>query len=116
MIAAMRGSDIVFTPRFRPLDRPADLLGKCSHQTVFRIKENLGSKAAAHLRGKDAHLCLGNAEDEGGHQQPHDVRILRGHPHGIFLRGGLVLRDRPSHLHHIRNEALVDQPLFDHNF
>ena len=115
VVAAVRRGHVVLAPRLDPLDRPADLCGERGHEHVLVVEVDLRPEAAADVRRDAAHLRLGDAEDERGHQQAHDVRRLRGHPDRVLAGRRLVLRRRAAGLHRRRDQALVDEALLDHD-
>ena len=54
------------------------------------------SGTAAHVGRHHAHLVLGDAQHEGAHQQPLDVRVLVGHVQRVVVVGRVVAGvDRP---------------------
>ena len=60
----------------RPLDRPAEPCGGPGDERLLGVVEDLGAEAAADIGRDHAQLVLGDAEDEGAHQQADDVRVL----------------------------------------
>ena len=108
-------SGVVLAPRLLPLDRPPDLLGQSRHQHVLVVQEDLRAEAAADV-GRDAtHLRLRDPEDEGCHQQAHDVWVLRAHPDRVLACRRLVCGGRATDLHRVGDKPLVDQPLLDND-
>ena len=60
----------------------------------------------------DPDLGLGHAEDRG-EQEPQDVRVLRGRPHGELLAGRV--HDDGARLHERRDESLLAVLPLDHD-
>ena len=92
-----------------PLDRAADRLGGEGDEGLLGVVEDLRAEAAADVRGDDPQLVLGDAEHEGAHQQPDDVRVLRGGPERVLVVAGVVLADRGPRLHGVRHQPVVDE-------
>ena len=92
-----------------PFDRAADRLGGEGDEGLLGVVEDLRAEAAADVRGDDAQLVLGDAEHEGAHQQPDDVRVLRGGPERVLVVAGVVLADRGPRLHGVRHQPVVDE-------
>ena len=76
VIAAVRRRAVVLRAALDPLHRPSERLGERPDEHVLRIEKDLRAESATDLRRDAAHLRLGNAEDEGGHEEPHDMRSL----------------------------------------
>jgi hypothetical protein len=55
-----------------------ELLAGPHQRGLFAVQEDLAAEAAAHVGRDHAHLVLGDAQHEGAHQQPLDVRVLVG--------------------------------------
>src|SRR5205814_88468 len=92
-------------------ERAADLLRGPREDTLFGIDEDLGTESPADIRRDDAELVLGDAEDEGAHDEPMDVRVLRGHPQCQVLRRLVIARERRARLHRDGGEALIGETL-----
>ncbi len=71
--------------------------------------EDLGAEAAAHIGGDDAQLALRDLQDEGAHQKPDDMGILRGGVERVLPGRPIEFGDRGAGLHGIGDETLVDQ-------
>ena len=93
----------------RPLDRAPDLLGRPGDDRLLGIVIDLGAEAPTHVGGHDAQLVLGDAEDEGAHQEADHVRVLARGVERVVARGGIVLADRGARLDRVRDEAVVDE-------
>ena len=78
-----------------PFHRPAEELGGAGDEGLLAVVEDLRAEAAADVRGDDAQLGLGDAEDEGAHQEADDVRVLAGGEEGVFVGAGVVLGRPP---------------------
>ena len=76
---------------------------------------NLAAEAAADLGGNHAEAILRNAADER-HDEPDDVRVLRGVPERELAGRGNVMRQRPARFHRCRDQALLDDPVADDDF
>ena len=113
VIAAVRRRDVVLAAGLDPLDGPADLLCERRHEHVLVVQEDLRPEPAANVERDAAHLRLGDPEDEGGHQEPHDVRVLGGHPDGVLPGDRVVVGRRAPHLHRRGDQPLVLDPLAD---
>ena len=99
VIPAVGRRAVVLRAALHPLHRPSELLGERPDEHVLRIEEDLRAESATDLRRDAAHLRLGNAEDEGGHEEPHDVRSLRRHPDRVLAGRRVVGADCAAWLH-----------------
>ena len=115
VIAAVRRRDIVLAARLGPLDRPIQRHGAEHGDEISGIGRHLAAEPAADLRRDHAQLVLRHAGDRRT-QEAEDVRVLRGDPEGQLTRRAAPLRQRGARLHGIRDEALLDDPLLDHDF
>ncbi len=93
----------------RPLDVAVELSRTPGQADILGIQEDLGAESAAHVGRDHAHLVLGQAHDEGRHQQPLDVRVLVGHVQRVLVIGAAVAADGRARLHGVGNQAVVDQ-------
>ena len=109
MVAAMRVGQEGLAALGRPLDRPADALAGPDQRRLFGIEEDLRAEAAADVGRDDAHLRFGQAEHEGTHQQPLDVRVLVGHVQRVALVVPRVLRIRRARLHRVGDQPVVGE-------
>ena len=78
VVAAVRVGEERLAALGGPLDRPADPLARPDQGDVLGVEEDLRAEAAADVGRDHPHLRLGQAEHEGAHQQPLDVRVLVG--------------------------------------
>ena len=78
VVAAVRVGQERFAAIGGPLDRTVDLFRRPDHRGLFGVEIDLGAEAAADVGRDHAHLVLGQAQHERGHQQPLDVRVLVG--------------------------------------
>ena len=92
----------------RPLHRPAHLARRPQADDLFRIDENLRAEAAADVGRDHAQFVLRRHADEGGDDQPRDVRVLRGIPEREIVGAGVVFGERRARLDRIRHQAVVD--------
>jgi hypothetical protein len=92
----------------RPLDGAVELWPP-RWRHVLGVQEDLGAEAAAHVGRDHAHLVLGQAQHEGRHQQPLDVRVLVGHVQRVLVRGAVVAGVGGARLHRVGDQAVVDQ-------
>ena len=76
VVAAMRVGQEGLGAVARPLDRPADALGRPDADRLLGIDEDLGAEAAADVGRDDAQLVLGRDADEGREHEAGDVRVL----------------------------------------
>ena len=107
MVAAMRVGQEGLAALGRPLDRPADALAGPDQRRLFRIQEDLRAEAAADIGRDDAHLAFGQAQHEGAHQQPLDVRVLVGHVQRVGVVVPRVVRVGRARLHRVGDQAVV---------
>ncbi len=113
VISPVRVRQVRLAAGRRPADRPLELARRPGADDLLVVEEDLGAESAAHVGGDHAHLVLGDAEHEGAHQEPMDVRVLRGHPERQLARGVLVARDAGPRLHRVGDQALVHDALLD---
>ncbi len=90
-----------------PLDRPTQLLARPDQRRLLAVEEDLAAEAAADVGCDDAHLVLGNAEHEGAHQQPLDVRVLVRHVQRVLVAGRVPVRVRRARLDRVRHQPVV---------
>ena len=92
-----------------PLHRPVHLLRRPGDDDVLGVEVDLRAEAAADVGRDDAHLVLGQAEHEGGHQQPLDVRVLARDVERVAVVGAAVARVRRARLDRVRDQPVVDE-------
>ncbi len=92
-----------------PLHRTRELPGGPGDHHVLGVEIDLRAEAAPDVARDHAHLVLGQAHDEGGHQQALDMRVLAGHVERVFVLGARVVADRGARLDRVRHEAIVDE-------
>ena len=109
MVAAMGVGHEGFRPARRPFHRPPHRFGGEGAKGLFLIVEDLGAKAAAHVRRHHAQLVLGDAQHEGAHQQADHMRVLAGGIERVFPVRAVVIADGHARLHRVGDEAVVDQ-------
>ena len=85
------------------------MLGRPGQAHVLGVQEYLGAEAAAHVGRDHPHLVLGQAQHEGRHQQPLDVRILVGDIQHVLLVRAVVAADRHPRLDRVGDQAVVHQ-------
>ncbi|MCY1357449.1 hypothetical protein D9M69_439430 [compost metagenome] len=108
VVAAMRvGQEGLATVR-GPLDRAADLLRGPRQRHVFRIQEDLGTEAAAHVGRDDAQPRFRQPQHERAHQQAFDVRVLVGDVDGVA-----VVLARIAGVDRARLDRVGDEPVVD---
>ena len=90
-----------------PLDGAVQLPRRPGERHVFRVQEDLGAEAAAHVGGDDTHLVLRQAQHESRHQQALHVRVLVGHVQRVLVGGAVVGTDGRAGLHRIGHQAVV---------
>ena len=109
VVAPVRVGDERFGAIRGPLDRPPDLAGRPDHRRFLLVDEDLGAEPAADVGSDDVQLVLGRDLDEGGEHQAVDVRVLAREAKGVVPRRGVVVPDRRSRLHRVRDEPVVDE-------
>ena len=92
-----------------PLDRPSHLFPRPGDGDFLRIVRDLGPEAAAHIGRHHSQLVLGNAEDEGAHEQPDHMWILAGGIQRVTVMGRVVFADGGPRFDGVRALAVVDQ-------
>ena len=90
VIAPVRVGQKRFAALGGPLERPVDPLRRPDQRGLFGIEIDLRAEAAADVGRDDAHLVLRQAEHEGRHQQPLDVRVLAGDIERVAVVGAAV--------------------------
>ena len=90
-----------------PLDRPADALAGPHQRGLLAVEEDLRAEAAADIGCDDAHLVLRDAEHEGAHQQPLDVRVLVGDVQRVVVVGRVVAGVGGARLDRVRHQPVV---------
>src|SRR5437588_333958 len=89
--------------RYVASGRPAQLLGGPGNHRLIGVEKDLGAEAAAYLGRDHADLVLGQPEDERGHQEFVNMRILTGGPHGEVADAGIVTGDGATWLYGVRD-------------
>ena len=113
MVAAVRGRDVVLTPRLHPLHRPADLLGQRGHEHVLGVEVDLRPEAAADVRRDAAHLVSGIPNTNAVISSRMMCGVCERHPDRVAARARVVCRRGAAHFHRRRDQSLVDEPLLD---
>ena len=108
-------ASVMYASRRVEVHRMGRLIWREAHEqtTLLVVEEDLGAEAAAHVGSDDPHLVLGNAEDEGAHQEAVHVRVLRRDPQRQVAGRVLEARDAGPRLHGVGDEPLVDDALLD---
>ena len=109
MVAAMRVGKERFRTVRHPFHRPADLTRRPETDDFLRIDENLRAEAAADVGRDHPQLVLGRDPDEGGNNQPRDVRILRRIPERETVGAGIVFTDRRARLDRVGRQPIVNE-------
>ena len=91
-----------------PLDRPADPLARPDQGDVLGVQEDLRAEAAADVGRDHPHLRFRQAEHEGAHQQPLDVRVLVGDVERVARVVLVVDGVGGARLHRVRDQPVVD--------
>ncbi len=108
VIAAMSIGEEGFAAVGDPLHRTVDAPRRPQRDHFLRVDENFRAEAAADIGRDDAQLVLGRHADEGGDDEPSDVRILRRVPQRQMAGPGIVLGNGRAWLHSVRHQAIVD--------
>ena len=108
VIAAMRVGEKRFRAIGGPFHRPADALRRPQRHDLLGIDEDLRAEAAADVGRDDAQLVLRRHADEGGDDEPRDMRVLRRIPQREGAGAGIVFADRGARLDRVRHQAVVD--------
>ena len=98
----------------RPFHRPPELARRPGDDHLLGIVKDLGPEPTTHIGRHLAQLVLGNAHDEGAHQQPDDVWVLSRGIQGVLTGGGMVLADPRPRLDGIGNDPVINELDFGH--
>ena len=110
VVAAMGVGQEALAALRHPLHRLAAQLARGPEAgDLFAVGVDLGAEAAADIGCHDPQLVLRRQPDEGGQDQPGDMRVLAGGVEHQLVGAGIVLADRRTGLHRVRDQAVVDQ-------
>ena len=107
VVAAVSIGDEALRALRRPLDRPTDLLGTPDDDHFFGVVRDLAAEATAHVGRDDPHLVLGEAHDEGAHQQADDVRVLGSGVQGVVVPGTVVVANGAAGFDGVADQSLI---------
>ena len=94
VIAAVRVGEERFGALRRPLDRTVDLLGRPGADGLLGVDEDLRAESAADIGRNDAELVLRREADEGGQDEPRDMRVLARRVERQRVGARVVFADR----------------------
>jgi hypothetical protein len=109
VVAAVRVRQEAFRALGRPLDVAVELLGGPGQAHVLGVEEDLRAEATTHVGRDHAHLVLGQAQHEGRHQQPLDVRVLVRDVERVVVGAAAVAADGHARLDRVGDQPVVDQ-------
>ncbi len=113
VIAAVRVGGERLAALARPLDGAADPARGPGDEQLLGVVEDLRAEAAADVGRDHPQLVLGHVQRERGHEQPDEVRVLRGRVQRVRVAGGVVAAVGGAGLHRVRRDAAVGEVELD---
>jgi len=98
----------------RPADGPPDLRRRPDAGRLLGIDENLRAEAAADIGRDDPELVFRRDADEGGEDEPGDMRVLARRVERVAARTLVIFADGRARLHRVRDQTIIDEVELHH--